>query len=65
MLDAYIIDEIKRQEEEKRRKEEQDRPRIDPPPPAPPSNEEIPKKPDADADRGVVIINPDGTESTR
>jgi hypothetical protein len=55
MLDAYVIEEIRRRE---RRKERDDRPVAELPVPRPPSrptrrNEE----PSQDRDRGVVIID--------
>jgi len=52
MLDAYVIEEIKRRE---RQRERDDRPvvQIPVPPPSSPPN----RRPDDDDDRGVVIID--------
>jgi hypothetical protein len=57
MLDAYIIDQIKRQEEERRR-EEQHRPVIQIPL-TPPISEKKPEESDSEEDqpRGVIIID--------
>ncbi len=52
MLDAFIIDEIKRREREAERRRDEKRPRPDPPPPPAPLEDDEPAK-----DRGVVIID--------
>lgn len=55
MLDAYVIEEIKRRE---RQRERDDRPVVQVPVPAPP--ERRPDRPDDDGpggDRGVIIID--------
>ncbi|MBK9517204.1 MAG: hypothetical protein IPO09_07565 [Anaeromyxobacter sp.] len=55
MLDAYVIEEIKRRE---RQRERDDRPVVQVPVPSPP--ERRPDRPDDDApggDRGVIIID--------
>jgi hypothetical protein len=53
MLDAFIIDEIKRREQEAERRREEDRPRQELPlPQRPPARDEEPQ-----SDRGVVIID--------
>jgi hypothetical protein len=55
MLDAYVIDEIKRRERERSR---DDRPAIELPLPAPPPPGEAPPRDEDDRrDRGVVIID--------
>lgn len=57
MLDAYIIEEIKRREEEKRRREDGQRPQLEIPI-YPPDQGSTPAKRDEDApERGVVIID--------
>ena len=59
MLDAYVIEEIKRRD---RRRERDDRPavQIPVPPPPPPTAERPPGERDRDGgDRGVVIIDYD------
>lgn len=60
MLDAFIIEELRRREEAERRKEERDRPRLEMPVYNPsnysrtePSRDEDEEKP---SDRGVIII---------
>jgi hypothetical protein len=54
MLDAFIIDEIKRREEERHRRQDENRPRQELPiPHRPPRHEDDP----APSDRGVVIID--------
>ena len=66
MLDAYIIEEIrKREEEEKRRRQEEERKRPTVEIPIPPQDPN--KKPDENPDKGgnVIIINPDGTEERK
>jgi hypothetical protein len=55
MLDAYVIEEIKRRE---RQRERDDRPVIQIPVPAPPERPPEPKSDDR-GDRGVVIIDYD------
>jgi hypothetical protein len=56
MLDAFIIEELKRREREEERKRDEQRPRVEIPAPSPddspvhPSGEEKPE-------RGVVIID--------
>ena len=60
VLDAYIIDEIKRQDEERRRREdERPRLRIEIPEPAeaPPPTEERPDEGDEDSDDPVIRID--------
>jgi hypothetical protein len=58
MLDAYIIEEIKRRDEDRRRREEERRPRLELPLPIyPPDEDQRPSKPDDGSDRGVVIID--------
>lgn len=53
MLDAFIIDEIRRREQEAERRREEDRPRQElPVPQRPPIHEDEPP-----SDRGVVIID--------
>jgi hypothetical protein len=56
MLDAYVIEEIKRRERERGR---DDRPAIElpVPPPAPPDTPRDPGEKDDPGDRGVVIID--------
>ena len=57
MLDAYVIEEIKRREREKSR---DDRPVVELPVPPPPSPDDAPDStPDdgEESDRGVVIID--------
>jgi len=54
MLDAYVIDEIKRREREKGR---DDRPAVELPLPAPPPPGRPPGEEDDRGDRGVVIID--------
>lgn len=64
-LEPWIIEEIRRREEEKRRQEEEQKREQ----PSAPVYEEPPEDQGGDTqrepvkeDRGVVIINPDGTE---
>lgn len=62
MLDAYIIEEIKRQEEERRRREEARRQRIhiDPEPPGPPpSKDDDTDSSEDDEDESIVRIDID------
>ena len=54
MLDAFIIEEIKRREREQSR---DDRPVVELPVPQPPSEREQRRDDDDDRDRGVVIID--------
>jgi len=57
MLDAYVIEEIKRRDRERQR---DDRPAIELPVPPPPDDQREPDgndPPDKDRDRGVVIID--------
>ncbi len=55
MLDAYVIEEIKRREREKSR---DDRPVVELPlPPSAPERAPDPEDGDGDRDRGVVIID--------
>lgn len=55
MLDAYVIEEIKRRE---RQRERDDRPVVQVPVPPPPPPERQPGRKDDDGpDRGVVIID--------
>jgi hypothetical protein len=54
MLDAYVIEEIKRRERERGR---DDRPAIELPLPAPPPPGSPPDREDDRSDRGVVIID--------
>ena len=62
-LDPWIIEEIRRREEEERQRKEQQQPQIEIiEPPAEESDKETPSQDDGDKDRGVVIINPDGSE---
>ncbi len=56
MLDAYVIEEIKRREREKSR---DDRPVAELPVPPPPSSDRSPDD-DEKRDRGVVIIDYSG-----
>ena len=54
MLDAFVIEEIKRREQERHREE---RPSLDlPVPPAPPAHSDRPEPPEAPGS-GVVIID--------
>lgn len=56
MLDAFIIEEIKRREQESHRRNDHDRPRQElPVPQRPPTRPE--REDDAPSDRGVVIID--------
>ncbi len=57
MLDAYVIEEIKRREREKSR---DDRPVVELPVPPPPSPDQAPPDDDEKRDRGVVIIDYSG-----
>jgi hypothetical protein len=58
MLDAYVIEEIKRRDREKSR---DDRPVVELPVPQPPPGRPADKEDDADkGDRGVVIIDYSG-----
>jgi hypothetical protein len=59
MLDAYVIEEIKRRERERGR---DDRPAVELPlpPPAPPSRDHDDDRGDRNDDRGVVIIDYSG-----
>jgi hypothetical protein len=52
MLDAYVIEEIKRREQQRER---EDRPVVQIP--VPPAPDRRPDEKDDDADRGVVIID--------
>jgi len=54
MLDAYVIEEIKRRE---RQRERDDRPAVELPLPAPPPGHEPDSDKDDRGDRGVVIID--------
>ncbi len=55
MLDAYVIEEIKRRDRERTH---DDRPAVELPVPAPPPAERSPDREDGDrGDRGVVIID--------
>ena len=54
MLDAYVIEEIKRREREKGR---DDRPVVELPVPPPPSSDRAPHDDEEKRDRGVVIID--------
>ncbi len=54
MLDAYVIEEIKRRE---RQRELDDRPVVQVPLPSPPPDRGPDRKDDDGADRGVVIID--------
>lgn len=56
MLDAFIIEEIRRREQEAERRREQNRPRQELPVPqrTPPARE---REEDEPSDRGVVIID--------
>jgi hypothetical protein len=56
MLDAYVIEEIKRRE---RQRERDDRPAIQVPVPPPPEPGRRPDRPAEGGDRGVVIIDYD------
>jgi hypothetical protein len=53
MLDAFIIEEIKRREREQSR---DDRPVVELPVPAPPTGDREQRR-DDDGDRGVIIID--------
>ncbi len=57
MLDAYVIEEIKRREREKGR---DDRPVVELPVPPPPPPDATPDDDDEKRDRGVVIIDYSG-----
>ncbi len=59
MLDAYVIEEIKRRDREQGR---DDRPVVELPlpPPAPPAREDGGDRDRKDSDRGVVIIDYSG-----
>lgn len=59
MLDAYIIEEIKRREEERRRREDQQRPVLEIPlyPPDADSNPANKRDGDEKPERGVIIID--------
>ena len=59
MLDAYVIEEIKRREHERSR---DDRPAVELPlpPPAPPTRDRDDDRGDRKDDRGVVIIDYSG-----
>ena len=59
MLDAYIIEEIKRRDEERRRREDGERPRLEIPlyPPDADSNPADNGRDDGVPDRGVIIID--------
>ncbi len=54
MLDAYVIEEIKRRERERGR---DDRPAVELPLPAPPPERDRERRDDDRGDRGVVIID--------
>ncbi len=54
MLDAYVIEEIRRRERERGR---DDRPAVELPLPAPPPGREPDRDKDDRGDRGVVIID--------
>ncbi len=54
MLDAYVIEEIKRRE---RQRERDDRPVVQVPVPPPPPDRRPGEKDDDGPDRGVVIID--------
>ncbi len=58
MLDAYVIEEIKRREREKGR---DDRPAVELPVPPPPPGRPTDREGDDDRDRGVVIIDYSGS----
>ena len=61
MLDAYIIEELKRRERQRERTRDDRRPRVRIPPPeqrAPTDSDGSPGKKTPDSDRGVVIIEP-------
>ncbi len=55
MLDAFIIEEIKRREEERQRRQDDNRPRQELPIPQRPPRRDEPDEPESD--RGVVIID--------
>jgi hypothetical protein len=57
MLDAYIIDQIKKREEERRRREEEGRPVVQIPLPTPSTEKEKPANDDDAEPRGVIIID--------
>jgi hypothetical protein len=54
MLDAYVIEEIKRRERERER---DDRPVVELPVPQPPRRPDRAPEPEPGSDRGVVIID--------
>ncbi len=54
MLDAYVIEEIKRRE---RGRDRDDRPVVELPVPQPTHRPDHSPEPDSDGDRGVVIID--------
>jgi hypothetical protein len=57
MLDAYIIEEIKRREEEKRRREESQRPALEIPLYPPDADSNPAKREEETPQRGVIIID--------
>ena len=59
MLDAFIIEEIKRREEERRER----RPRLELPIPEPPPHRQNDRSEDEGPQRGVVIIDYSGSLS--
>lgn len=58
VLDAYIIEDIRRREEQRRQEEEQRRPRLHIDPVAPPAPERAPERTEEEED-GVVRIDID------